>query len=179
MRAVTWHGTEDVRVDNVPDPRIEEPTDAIVRITSTAICGSDLHLYKVMGPFIDEGDILGHEPMGIVEEVGPEVTHIKPGDRVVIPFNISCGSCWMCERELFGQCETTQVREYDTGAALFGYTKLYGQVPGGQARDADGAVDGIEATRRLVKRAPEQVVVLIARRRGISEKTVKAQVTNV
>ena len=133
MRAVTWHGTEDVRVDNVPDPRIEEPTDAIVRITSTAICGSDLHLYKVMGPFLDEGDILGHEPMGIVEEVGSEVTHIEPGDRVVIPFNISCGSCWMCEHQLFGQCETTQVHEYDTGAALFGYTKLYGQVPGGQA----------------------------------------------
>ena len=104
-----------------------------MRITSTCICGSDLHLYEVLGAFIDEGDILGHEPMGVVEEVGSEVSNIAPGDRVVIPFNISCGSCWMCDRQLFSQCETTQVREQDKGAALFGYTKLYGQVPGGQA----------------------------------------------
>src|SRR5216110_794557 len=116
MRAVVWQGKEDVVVADVPDPRIEEPTDAIVRITSTAICGSDLHLYDVMGPYLDEGDILGHEPMGIVEEVGPGVTHIRRGDRVVIPFNISCGECWMCERERYAQCETTQVRRYDTGA---------------------------------------------------------------
>jgi threonine dehydrogenase-like Zn-dependent dehydrogenase len=133
LKALTYHGTEDVRVDEVPDPSIQHPTDAIVRITSSAICGSDLHLYKVLGMFIDEGDILGHEPMGIVEEVGPEVTHIKAGDRVVIPFNISCGHCWMCERQFFAQCETTQVTEYEKGASLFGYTKLYGQVPGGQA----------------------------------------------
>ena len=133
MKAVTFHGRRDVRVDQVPDPLIKEPTDAIVRITSTAICGSDLHLYEVLGPFIDEGDILGHEPMGVVEEVGPDVKHIKPGDRVVIPFNISCGHCYMCDQGLFAQCETTQVRELDKGAALFGYTKLYGQVPGGQA----------------------------------------------
>ena len=116
MKAVVWHGTEDVRVDEVPDPTIQEPTDAIVRITSTAICGSDLHLYEVLGTFMDEGDILGHEPMGIVEEVGAEVTHIKAGDRVVIPFNISCGSCFMCDQELYSQCETTQVREYGKGA---------------------------------------------------------------
>jgi threonine dehydrogenase-like Zn-dependent dehydrogenase len=133
MKAVAWHGKEDVRVDNVPDPRIEEPTDAVVRITSTAICGSDLHLYSVLGMWLEEGDIIGHEPMGIVEEVGPEVTHIEPGDRVVMPFNISCGHCFMCDRQLYAQCETTQVREYDKGASLFGYTKLYGQVPGGQA----------------------------------------------
>ena len=133
MRAVTYHGKRDVRVDTVPDPVIEAPTDAIMRITSSGICGSDLHLYEVLGAFIDEGDILGHEPMGIVEEVGPEVTHIKAGDRVVIPFNISCGHCWMCDQHLYSQCETTQVREYGKGAALFGYTKLYGQVPGGQA----------------------------------------------
>jgi threonine dehydrogenase-like Zn-dependent dehydrogenase len=133
MKALTFHGNEDVRVDEVPDPSIQDPTDAIVRITSTAICGSDLHLYRVLGMFIDEGDILGHEPMGIVEEVGPEVTHIAPGDRVVIPFNISCGHCWMCEREFYAQCETTQNREQEKGASLFGYTKLYGQVPGGQA----------------------------------------------
>ncbi len=133
MKALTFHGKRDVRVDEVPDPSIQEPTDAIVRITSTAVCGSDLHLYEVLGMFIDEGDILGHEPMGIVEEVGPEVKRIKAGDRVVIPFNISCGSCWMCERQYYAQCETTQNHGSEKGASLFGYTKLYGQVPGGQA----------------------------------------------
>ncbi|HEU5152822.1 MAG TPA: zinc-dependent alcohol dehydrogenase [Iamia sp.] len=133
MKALTWHGKRDVRIDEVPDPTIEVPTDAIVEITSTAICGSDLHLYELFGPFIDEGDILGHEPMGIVRAVGSEVTHLAPGDRVVIPFNISCGSCFMCTGGLQSQCETTQVHEHGTGAALLGYTKLYGQVPGGQA----------------------------------------------
>ncbi len=133
MKALTWHGKRDVRVDDVPDPKIEKPTDAIVRITTTAICGSDLHLYEVMGPFMAEGDVLGHEPMGIVEEVGSEVTEIAPGDRVVIPFQMSCGHCYMCDQGLQTQCETTQVREQGMGAALFGYTKLYGQVPGGQA----------------------------------------------
>ena len=133
MKAIAWHGKRDVRVDNVPDPTIQEPTDAIVRITTTAICGSDLHLYEVLGMFMEEGDILGHEPIGIVEEVGPEVTHIQPGDRVVIPFNIACGHCFMCGQGLHSQCETTQVRDQSMGAALFGYTKLYGEVPGGQA----------------------------------------------
>jgi threonine dehydrogenase-like Zn-dependent dehydrogenase len=133
MKAVTFHGKRDVRVDQVPDPTIEQPTDAIVRVTSSGICGSDLHLYEVLGPFLDEGDILGHEPMGVVEAVGSEVTHIAPGDRVVVPFNISCGHCFMCEEGLYSQCETTQVREQGKGASLFGYTKLYGQVPGGQA----------------------------------------------
>jgi threonine dehydrogenase-like Zn-dependent dehydrogenase len=133
MKALTWHGKRDVRIDEHPDPKIEKPNDAIIRVTTTAICGSDLHLYEVMGPFLEEGDILGHEPMGIVEEVGPEVTHIAPGDRVVVPFNISCGHCFMCGQGLMSQCETTQVREQGSGAALFGYTKLYGQVPGGQA----------------------------------------------
>jgi threonine dehydrogenase-like Zn-dependent dehydrogenase len=133
MKALTFHGKRDVRVEEVPDPSIEEPTDAIVRITSTAICGSDLHLYEVLGMFIEEGDVLGHEPMGVVEEVGGEVDGLRPGDRVVIPFNIACGRCWMCERQLYAQCETTQVREEEKGAALFGYTKLYGEVPGGQA----------------------------------------------
>jgi threonine dehydrogenase-like Zn-dependent dehydrogenase len=120
-------------VDTHPDPTIEQPTDAIVRITSTGICGSDLHLYEVLGAFIDQGDILGHEPMGIVEAVGSEVKQIAPGDRVVVPFNVACGHCFMCDNQLMSQCETTQVREYDTGAALLGYTKLYGQIPGGQA----------------------------------------------
>jgi threonine dehydrogenase-like Zn-dependent dehydrogenase len=117
----------------VPDPVLREPTDAIVRITSTAICGSDLHLYRVLSMYMEPGDILGHEPMGIVEEVGSEVTHVAPGDRVVLPFNIACGHCFMCSRNLQSQCETTQVREHGKGAALFGYTKLYGAVPGGQA----------------------------------------------
>jgi threonine dehydrogenase-like Zn-dependent dehydrogenase len=133
MKAVTWQGRRDVQVTSVPDPVIEQPTDALVRITSSGICGSDLHLYEVLGPFIDPGDVLGHEPMGVVEEVGADVEHIAKGDRVVIPFNISCGACWMCHHDLQSQCETTQVRDQGTGAALFGYTKLYGQVPGGQA----------------------------------------------
>jgi threonine dehydrogenase-like Zn-dependent dehydrogenase len=133
MKALAWHGTHDVRVDNVPDPTIEQPTDAIIRVTSTGLCGSDLHLYEVLGPYLDEGDILGHEPMGIVEAVGSEVTHIAPGDRVVVPFNVSCGHCYMCGKGLMSQCETTQVHEYGTGASLLGYTKLYGQVAGGQA----------------------------------------------
>jgi threonine dehydrogenase-like Zn-dependent dehydrogenase len=133
MKALTWHGKRDVRVEDVPDPRIEEPTDAVVRITSSAICGSDLHLYEVLGPYLSPGDVLGHEPMGIVEEVGAEVTHLQPGDRVVVPFNISCGHCWMCSRGLFAQCETTQNRDTGKGASLFGYTSLYGAVPGGQA----------------------------------------------
>src|SRR4051812_3288081 len=133
MKAVTWHGKRDVRVDTVPDPGIKEPTDVIVRITSSGICGSDLHLYEVLGPFLGEGDILGHEPMGVVEEVGGEVTELSAGDRVAIPFNISCGTCFMCSQGLHSQCETTQVHEQGMGAALFGYTKLYGEVPGGQA----------------------------------------------
>ena len=133
MKAAVWHGKRDVRVDTVPDPTIQEPTDAIVRVTSSGLCGSDLHLYEVLGPFMTPGDILGHEPMGIVEAVGSAVTNIAPGDRVVVPFNISCGHCTMCGMGLQSQCETTQVHQYGTGAALFGYTKLYGQVPGGQA----------------------------------------------
>ena len=111
MKAVVWHGIEDVRVDEVRDPTIQEPTDAVVRITSTAICGSDLHLYKVLGMYMDEGDILGHEPMGIVEAVGSGVDNLAVGDRVVVPFNISCGHCFMCEHGLQSQCETTQNRD--------------------------------------------------------------------
>jgi threonine dehydrogenase-like Zn-dependent dehydrogenase len=133
VKALTWQGNHDVRVEEVPDPKIEQPTDAIIKVTSSGICGSDLHLYEVLGAFIDPGDVLGHEPMGVVEEVGSEVTHIQPGDRVVIPFNISCGHCYTCGKGLQSQCETTQVHEYGTGASLLGYTKLYGQVPGGQA----------------------------------------------
>jgi threonine dehydrogenase-like Zn-dependent dehydrogenase len=134
MRALTWQGNRDVQVTDVPEPRIEEPTDAIIRVTSTAICGSDLHLYGVLGPYLSPGDVLGHEAMGIVTEVGADVPGLSPGDRVVIPFNISCGRCWMCDRGLYAQCETTQVRDQGKGAALFGYTSLYGSVPGGQAQ---------------------------------------------
>jgi threonine dehydrogenase-like Zn-dependent dehydrogenase len=133
LKAVVWHGQRDVRVDEVSDPVIQEPTDVIIQVTSSGICGSDLHLYEVLSPFMEEGDILGHEPMGVVTDVGSEVEHVEPGDRVVIPFNISCGRCFMCDQQLFSQCETTQNREQEKGASLLGYTKLYGQVPGGQA----------------------------------------------
>ena len=134
MRALTWQGRHKVSVEDVPDPHLQHPGDAIIKVTSTAICGSDLHLYSVLGPFLDAGDVLGHETMGVVEEVGSEVSRLQPGDRVVVPFVIACGSCWMCSRGLQTQCETTQVREQGKGAALFGYTTLYGQVPGGQAQ---------------------------------------------
>lgn len=133
MKALTWHRKRSVRIDEVPDPTIQQPTDAIVRITSTGVCGSDLHLYEVLGMYMEKGDVIGHEPMGVVEAVGEQVAHIRPGDRVVIPFNIACGHCWMCDRQLYAQCETTQVHEHSKGAALFGYTKLYGHVPGAQA----------------------------------------------
>src|SRR3954452_13394512 len=133
MKALAWHGKRDVRVDTVPDATIVEPTDAVIRVTTTAICGSDLHLYEVLGPFIREGMILGHQPMGVVEEVGSAVTELKPGDRVGIPFQVACGHCFMCEQGLQTQCETTQVREEGMGAMLFGYTKLYGDKDGGQA----------------------------------------------
>jgi hypothetical protein len=133
MRAVTWQGKRDVQVIDVPDPKIEEPTDAIIKVTSTNICGSDLHLYETLGAFMTAGDVLGHEAMGEVVEVGAEVDALSVGDRVVIPFQMSCGTCFMCTEKLYSQCETTQVSEYGTGAALFGYSKLYGEVPGGQA----------------------------------------------
>jgi threonine dehydrogenase-like Zn-dependent dehydrogenase len=133
MKAVVWHGRRDVRVDEVPDAAIQEPTDALVRITTTGLCGSDLHLYEVLGPFLTSGDILGHEPMGVVEQVGSAVTSLAPGDRVVMPFQIACGECFFCKQGLFTQCATTQVTDKGMGAALYGYTELYGAVPGAQA----------------------------------------------
>jgi threonine dehydrogenase-like Zn-dependent dehydrogenase len=133
LKAVTWQGRRNVSVEEVADPIIQKPNDAIIKVTSTNICGSDLHLYETLGAFMSPGDVLGHEAIGIVLEVGKEVTQIHPGDRVVVPFQISCGQCWMCERSLYTQCEKTQVRGEGSGAALFGYSKLYGQVPGGQA----------------------------------------------
>ena len=141
MRAICWHGKGDMRVDTVPDPRIEQPGDAIIRITATAICGSDLHLYDGYVPMMKSGDIMGHEPMGIVEEVGPEVTRLKKGDRVVVPFVIACGSCFFCEKSLFSCCDTTNPDaaalaelQGQAGAGLFGYSHLYGGYPGGQAQ---------------------------------------------
>jgi threonine dehydrogenase-like Zn-dependent dehydrogenase len=134
MKAVAWHGKGDVRVQEVPDPRIEQPTDAVIKVTTTNICGSDLHLYEPLAAFMGVGDVLGHEAMGIVEEVGSQCGELRVGDRVSIPFQISCGHCWMCAQQLYTQCETTQVRDQGMGAALFGFSKLYGQVPGGQAQ---------------------------------------------
>jgi threonine dehydrogenase-like Zn-dependent dehydrogenase len=141
MKALAWHGREDIRCDNVPDPQIEEPTDAIVRITATAICGSDLHLYDGYVPFMKPGDVMGHEPMGIVEEVGSGVTKLKRGDRVVIPFTICCGACWFCEKGLWSCCDTTnrtpEIAQKLMGhapAGLFGYSALTGSYPGGQAQ---------------------------------------------
>ncbi|RYE74674.1 MAG: glutathione-dependent formaldehyde dehydrogenase, partial [Myxococcales bacterium] len=141
MRALTYHGSRDVRVDTVADPVLRHPQDILLRVTATAICGSDLHLYRGKVPGLKDGDILGHEFMGIVEDTGAEVTRVKRGDRVVIPFVIACGACYFCERQLFAGCETTNdsrgalmnKKSLRPGAALFGYTHLYGGVPGGQA----------------------------------------------
>jgi len=141
MRALTYHGAHDVRVDNVPDPELVESDDIILRVTATAICGSDLHLYRGKIPQTEHGDIFGHEFMGIVEETGSGVTAVQPGDRVVIPFVIACGGCFFCQHELFAACETTNTgrgsimnkKGIPPGAALFGYSHLYGGIPGGQA----------------------------------------------
>jgi len=141
MKALTYHGSKDVRVETVPDPRIVAPDDILLRVTATAICGSDLHIYRGKIPMMESGDILGHEFMGIVEEAGPAVTKVRKGDRVVIPFTISCGQCFFCSKKLFAACETTNpdrgaiINKKDTrpGAALFGYSHLYGGIPGGQA----------------------------------------------
>lgn len=144
MRALTYQGSKDVRVVTVPDPVLLHPHDIILRITATAICGSDLHLYRGKVPGMKEGDILGHEFMGVVEETGSEVTRVQRGDRVVVPFVIACGACFFCERALFAACETTNdgrgaimnKKSLRPGAALFGFTHLYGGVPGGQAEYA-------------------------------------------
>ena len=133
MRAVTWQGAKDIRVENVPDPTIEADTDIVIRVTSTGLCGSDLHLYEVLAPFMEPGDIVGHEPMGVVEEVGADVHHLDVGDRVVIPFNVSCGHCWMCEQACRASARPPRTPSTAPGASLLGYSKLYGQVPGGQA----------------------------------------------
>ncbi len=140
MKALVWHGKSDVRYENVPDPQIEDPRDVIVQITSTAICGSDLHLFDGYMPAMEEGDILGHEPMGKVVEVGKSVKNLKVGDRVVVPFTIACGECFFCQKELYSCCDTTN-RDAEAAAklmghapaGLFGYSHITGHYPGGQA----------------------------------------------
>ncbi|MEH3032807.1 MAG: alcohol dehydrogenase catalytic domain-containing protein [Aeromicrobium erythreum] len=134
MKAVTWQGRRDVRTIEVPDPVVQGKDEVVLEVTTTGLCGSDLHLYEVLGPFMTPGDVLGHETLGVVVEKSPDVTAYEVGDRVVVPFQISCGHCFMCTRGLNTQCETTQVRESGMGAALFGYSSLYGSVPGGQAQ---------------------------------------------
>lgn len=141
MRALTYQGAKDVRMDTVPDPTLMAKDDLVLRVTATAICGSDLHIYRGKIPNMKDGDILGHEFMGVVEEVGPEVTHLRRGDRVVIPFVIACGSCFYCDKTLFAACENTNPgrgtilnkKSATPGAGLFGYSHLYGGYAGGQA----------------------------------------------
>ena len=140
MKALCWHGHGDVRVDTVPDPRLENPTDVIIKITASGICGSDLHLLDGYMPTMKSGDILGHEPMGIVVETGSAVTKVKKGDRVVIPFTISCGACWFCKKGLFAGCDNSNPNAEmaakvmgHSPAGLFGYSHLCGGYAGGQA----------------------------------------------
>ena len=141
MQALTWQGTHDVRVETVPDPTIRDAEDILLRVTATAICGSDLHLYRGKVPGMKDGDILGHEFMGVVEEVGPGVKRVQKGDRVVVPFTISCGDCFFCQKQLYAACETTNPdrgailnkKDVRSGAGMFGYTHLYGGYAGGQA----------------------------------------------
>ncbi len=168
MHALTYHGSYDVRVDTVPDPILQEPDDVILKITATAICGSDLHLYRGKIPELKDGDILGHEFMGVIVDAGSEVTALQKGDRVVVPFVIACGECFFCEKQLFSACETTNPdrgaimnkKNVRSGAALFGYTHLYGGVPGGQAeyvRVPKANVGPIKVPQTL---ADEQVLFL-------------------
>jgi threonine dehydrogenase-like Zn-dependent dehydrogenase len=140
MKALCWYGKEDVRVETVPDPEIVDPRDAIIRITATAICGSDLHLYDGYQPTMEKGDILGHEPMGVVVALGKQVTNLNIGDRVVVPFTISCGSCFFCKKGLFSLCDTSNPNAEmarkvmgQSPAGLFGYSHMLGGFPGGQA----------------------------------------------
>ena len=143
MKAVCWHGANDVRVDTVPDPKIINPRDAIVKITSTAICGSDLHLYNGYIPTMQSGDILGHEFMGEVVELGSAVKNLKVGDRIVVPFTISCGNCFFCQRDLWSLCDNSNPNAWmaekmygHSPSGLFGYSHLFGGYAGGQAEYA-------------------------------------------
>jgi len=167
MRALVWHSTGDVRHETVPDPTIVDPTDAIVRITATCICGSDLHLYDGYMPTMEEGDVLGHEPMGIVEEVGSAVTKLKKGDRVVVPFTISCGQCWFCQHGLFSLCDTSNPNAAmaakimgHSPAGLFGYSHMLGGFPGGQAEYLRGPFADVGPVKIPDGLPDEQVVFL-------------------
>ena len=140
MKALCWYGKMDVRVADVPDPKILNPRDAIIKVTSTAICGSDVHLYDGVIPTMKSGDILGHEFMGEVVETGPKVTNLKAGDRVVVPFTIACGACFFCQRDLWSLCDNSNPNAAAaegmygySGSGLFGYSHIYGGFPGGQA----------------------------------------------
>ena len=140
MKALRWYGKEDMRCESVPDPKIEHPRDAIIKVTATAICGSDLHMYDGIIPGMHPGDVVGHEPMGIVIELGPEVKNLKIGDRVVVPFTIACGECFFCKRGFYSGCERTNPNKTDaeklwghSPAGLFGYSHLTGGYQGGQA----------------------------------------------
>lgn len=140
MKALCWHGVGDVRIDNVPDPKIQHPRDAIVRITASGICGSDLHLLNGYVPTMESGDILGHESMGEVVAVGNEITNLKVGDRVVVPFTIACGSCFFCQKDLFSLCDNSNpnaemaIKEMGhSPSGLFGFSHMMGGIPGGQA----------------------------------------------
>jgi len=141
MKALTYRSAHDVAVENVPDPVLQADDDVVLRVTATAICGSDLHIFRGKIPAMESGDILGHEFMGIVEETGRGVTRLKKGDRVVVPFTIACGQCFFCSKSLFAACETTNSgrgailnkKNVRPGAGLFGYSHLYGGYPGGQA----------------------------------------------
>jgi threonine dehydrogenase-like Zn-dependent dehydrogenase len=169
MRALVWHGTKDIRCDTVPDPRIEHPRDAIVKITSTAICGSDLHLYDGFMPGMESGDIMGHEPMGEVVEVGAEAKgKLKVGDRIVVPFTINCDHCDQCHRGNYSVCETSNRNKEmadklfgHTTAGLFGYTHLTGGYPGGQAEYL--RVPFADATHIKVPRSiPDEKVLFLS-----------------
>ena len=167
MRALTYHGQSDVRVDTHPDPAIEQPTDAIIRVTSTAICGSDLHLYDGFVPMMKPGDIIGHEPMGVVVETGSQVTKLRKGDRVVVPFPIACGRCWFCENTLTSLCDNSNPKPENARAqmghapaGIYGYSHLTGGIPGGQAelmRVIDADVNPIKVPDGLTD---EQVLFL-------------------
>jgi threonine dehydrogenase-like Zn-dependent dehydrogenase len=168
MRALTYQGSHDVKVETVPDPILQDPDDVILKITATAICGSDLHMYRGKIPAMKHGDILGHEFMGEVVEAGPGVTKLQKGDRVVVPFVIACGSCFFCDMQLYSACETTNPdrgaimnkKSLRPGAALFGFSHLYGGVPGGQAeyvRVPKANVGPIKIPKTL---ADEQVLFL-------------------
>ncbi|KAB2898083.1 MAG: glutathione-dependent formaldehyde dehydrogenase [Kofleriaceae bacterium] len=169
MRALTWHGKQDVRVEDVPDPAIVNPHDAVVRVTSTAICGSDLHLYNGFIPAMKPGDVIGHEFMGEIVEVGPECHTLVPGDRVLVICGISCGRCWFCQHDLWSACDNTnpassaravELAYGHSGAALFGYSHLFGGYAGGQAEYVRVPFADVGCVKVPVELGDEQVLFL-------------------